>query len=264
MKRRLMKYGLYIVCWFLATDTMSQTRKCDFPGFESKDSSEALTQFSAIRHGILTGGSLDFLQTGQVNASARVFRLSIGEPGKFRLPVSVYTGVSANHFSSAGIDDNNASTLINPGAGILNIHIDGGERITGKETLTSLHANYQFGIRWISLYSQPANRQITFFNLITGAGLTFITGAWESDSESSPGIFWLNARGLYAYSPVSALKTLFPDAMAHHLLGCSGGMGIELSEALDIKLFYFHFLNNRQPEAFRRSFLQLSFNYSTR
>lgn len=259
-----MQYGLYILCWLLATDTMCQASNRDSILPERYDSNKAGTGPSANRPGILTGGSLDFVQTGQVNASTRVFRLYVGEPGKFWLPVSLYTGVSANHLSSRSIDDNNTHTLINPGTGTLNFHIDGTEKITGKDILTSLQASYQLGIRWVTLYSQPYNKHVTFFNLITGAGLTFITGVWEADGESHPGIFWVNARGLYAYSPLSTLKMFFPAPMAHHLLGCSGGMGIELSQVLNIKVFYFHFLNNRQLEAFRRSFLQLSFNYSSR
>jgi hypothetical protein len=260
-----MQYGLYIACWLFATDTMSQAANADSVASNNKDSNYAITRFAAIRPELLTAGCLDFLQTGQVNASARVFRLYVGEPGGFRLPVSVYTGVSANHFSNGIInEDNKAHTLINPGAGVFNIQTNGSEKITAKETVTSLRVNYQLGIRWVNLYSLAVDKQLTFFNLITGAGLTFITGVWETDSESSPGIFWLNARALYAYSPVSTLKMFFPMPVAHHLLGCSGGMGIELSQALNIKVFYFHFLNNRQIETFRRSFLQLSFNYSSR
>ena len=47
---------------------------------------------------IFTSGFIDIFNSGQVNASARFLRLNIGEPGKFSVPLSFYTGVSSNNF----------------------------------------------------------------------------------------------------------------------------------------------------------------------
>lgn len=259
-----MKRRVCILGWLLIIATMGRAQWFDSivdnairPGYD---------RIPVIPHSqLLSGGYFDVMQSGQVNAAARFFKLYIGEPGGFRVPVSVYTGVSANHFSGTIASDNDkALPLINPGAGILNVHVDGSNKVAVGRGVTSLQANYQLGLRWLNQYSVASGGNITFFNLITGAGLTFITGAWQASGENSPGFFWLNARGLYAYSPLSALKMFFPLPMRHHLLGCSGGMGIELSEMLQVKVFYFYFLNNRQTDAFRKSFLQLSVNYSSK
>ena len=50
---------------------------------------------------ILTSGFFDIVNNGQVNASARFIRLFIGEPGKFALPLSIYSGVSSNNFQTS-------------------------------------------------------------------------------------------------------------------------------------------------------------------
>lgn len=77
---------------------------------------------------LFNSGFLDFQNGGQMGASARVFRLFIGEPNGFMLPVSVYAGVSG-----AGIGNNpgagrNANpmimSIINPLSGSFNISID--------------------------------------------------------------------------------------------------------------------------------------------
>lgn len=53
-----------------------------------------------IKPEILTSGFIDIINNGQVNASARFIRLYIGEPGKFALPLSIYSGVSSNNFQN--------------------------------------------------------------------------------------------------------------------------------------------------------------------
>src|SRR5262245_48500277 len=88
---------------------------------------------------ILSGGFIDLIQTGQVNASARLFKLYIGERNKFQLPISIYTGVSANNFSRDQSESTIVSALINPVAGIFNMYIDGVNRIFGGDNkITSL------------------------------------------------------------------------------------------------------------------------------
>ena len=49
---------------------------------------------------IFTSGFIDIINTGQVNASARFIRLFIGEPGKFSIPMSLYSGVSSNNLQN--------------------------------------------------------------------------------------------------------------------------------------------------------------------
>src|SRR5688572_18589531 len=49
---------------------------------------------------IFTSGFIDIINNGQVNASARFVRLNVGEPGKFSVPLSFYSGVSTNNFQN--------------------------------------------------------------------------------------------------------------------------------------------------------------------
>src|SRR5882672_6953883 len=82
---------------------------------------------------LLSGGCIDIVQNGQMNASARLFRLYIGEPGKFQLPVSVYTGVSANNFSNNSGNDDMLLTLIDPTMGIFNLCLEGNSLLIGRK-----------------------------------------------------------------------------------------------------------------------------------
>ena len=214
---------------------------------------------------ILNGGFIDVAQNGQMNASARLFRLYIGEPGKFQVPISIFTGVSANSFSSNQQNQEFVLNLINPGTGLFNINFDGSHKIIGKkEAITALHAQYQAGFRLLSFYNRTIFNNITFFNTIAGLGMTFLTGAWERNKVNNLGLFWANFRALYSCNPAEILQSMLSSAALQNLLGYSVGMGIEISQSLNVKIFYFHFLNNRDIAAFTQPFLQLSFNYSIR
>ncbi len=78
---------------------------------------------------LFNSGFIDFQNSGQMNASARVFKIYIGEPKKFMLPVSVYSGVSGNNYNTGNTVSSKGSEqmllgLINPMSGAFNISID--------------------------------------------------------------------------------------------------------------------------------------------
>ena len=233
---------------------------------QSKDSVENVNQqknINPLKPEILKGGFIDIVQNGQMNASARLFRLYIGEPGKFQIPISLYTGVSANNFSYIRQNEEFILNLINPGTGIFNLSFDGTNKIIGnKEKITSLQIQYQAGLRFLTVYDKNLQKNITFCNGISGLGLTLVTGAWERNRLNKMGIFWLNLRSIFSKNPSTILSDYLAVQISSHLYGYSIGMGIEISQALNVKIFYFSFLNNRQIPAFTQPFFQLSFNYS--
>lgn len=251
-----MKTFLPVLCWLLPVMALSQARD----SFSTKSIIPDSTKIVAGPD-ILSGGFIDIVQSGQMSASARLFKLYIGEPGKFQLPFSIYTGVSANNFSANQFSDDIILSLISPGNGFFNMSVDGINRITGKG-ITSLQLQYQAGLRFLSFYSQLNSDKVIFFNFISGMGLTIVTGAWEKNKVNNLGSFWFNFRGLYSASPAYILNTFFTVPVQHNILGCSGGMGVEISRTLNVKIFSFHFLNNRHIPSFSQSHLQLSFNYS--
>ena len=213
---------------------------------------------------LLSGGFIDIVQNGQMNAAARLFRLYIGEPGKFQLPVSVYTGVSSNGFSGNFSLSDIALAFINPGAGILNICFEGVEKLIGKASATRMELLYLAGSRFLSVYNSLSFVSETFFSFVTGVGVNLITGAWEKDKAGNVGAFWLSVRGLCSSSQRSVFARLFSVPANPDCFGYSAGMGIDIMETLKLRTFYFQFLNNRNVPAFTKPFLQLSFNYSIR
>jgi hypothetical protein len=214
---------------------------------------------------ILSGGFIEVYNNGQMNASARLFRLYIGEPGKFQIPVSIFTGVSGNNFNSSQQAEELAIAIINPGAGTFSLNFDGNSKLAGKaQQYSSLHVLYHSGFRYLSVFNRNAFRSANFYNFISGLGLAFVTGAWERNRTSNMGYFWLSLRGIYSHSPPSIFRNFFTEPVDQNILGYAGGIGIEISRSLNVKANFFHILSNRDMEAFNRPVLQVSFNYSAR
>lgn len=212
---------------------------------------------------ILSGGFLDFVHSGQVHSSARIFRLYIGEPGKFQVPLSLFTGISTNHITNNSGNRDAAHLLLNPSTGIINLSFDAKNMLLGKKNRhTRFYLQYQTAFRFLNVFNNLSGKNKTFFNMINGTGLTFITGAWQNNRSENVGIFWINIRGLHAQSPKYLMDSLFSQPINNNMLGYSGGFGIEIDQTLNIKIFYFRFVNNQHMDEFTNPFFQLSFNYS--
>ncbi len=212
---------------------------------------------------ILTGGFIDIVQTGQMNASARLFKLYIGEPGSFQVPVSLYTGVSANSLGNSKSNEDFVHHLINPSAGIFNLSFDGNKKLFGKKgRVTSLQLQYAGSIRLLPAYNAVLLKNITLFNTNESLGLMFITGAWERNNANNLGVFWMNLRGICSISPAAQLAEIFKLPVRNTMFGYSLGMGIEINKAVNVKLLYYRYTTQLKPAPFLQPYFQASFNYA--
>ena len=78
---------------------------------------------------LFSSGFIDFIHSGQINASARLVKLYIGEEGKFVVPISFYGGVSNNNFQQqtptfSKSNDHLVTQYLNPLSGLINVSVD--------------------------------------------------------------------------------------------------------------------------------------------
>jgi hypothetical protein len=215
---------------------------------------------------LFNSGFIDFQNSGQMNASARVFKLFIGEPKKFMVPLSVYSGVSGNNpntsIGSARGSEQMILGLINPMSGVFNISTENTFRFNKKrESLTGLSAVYQLGEKMITGQQAITLKSFSFFSTYANTGLLFQTGAWEKDKEKNMGVFWLLLR-YHAIKISNSFEEIsgYPPRKGF-FKGYSIGVGIEINNVLNIKSYYYRYIN---PGAsiFDIPIFQLTFNYS--
>jgi hypothetical protein len=215
---------------------------------------------------LFNSGFIDFQNSGQMNASARVFKIYIGEPKKFMLPLSVYSGVSGNNYNtnaaSASSGQQMVLGLINPLSGVFNFSTDNTFRFGKKiKSLTGISFLYQLGEKMITAQQAFTYKTFNFFSTYANSGLLFQTGAWEKDKEKNMGVFWI----LLRYHLVRTSNTFYklsgypPDNKMFR--GYSIGMGIEINNVLNIKSYYYRYINPG-ADIFDIPIFQLTFNYS--
>jgi len=236
---------------------------------------------------IFTTGFIDVMNSGQVNASARFIRLFIGEPGKFAIPLSLYSGVSANNFQNQQYNSGQKSNeqlfnnFINPLSGLVNLSIDGirilkkTEKVTKSgllyhfgEKVTKSGLLYHFGEKVLTGYktglitNPQTGKPVNFLNSFATLGLYFQTGAWERSNNKNVGVFWLSYRYISCYTNPSQIKEFLPDITTNGIYHgyCIGG-GIEINNVVNIKVPYYKY--NKQPEIdYSQPVYQFTFNYS--
>lgn len=213
--------------------------------------------------GLMRGGFFDLAQNGQINASARIITFYLGDPERFNLPVSVYSGISANNFSLNQRNEDLVLNLANPNTGIINLGTDGKVSLLGRSSSTSrLMMQYQASIRYLSIYNAFILRNVSFVASSFSTGLTLLTGAWIRSSE--PGFFWLRGNLIYSHSPNYPLRLLMMDSVSRNTLALGVGLGLEIRDQLNLKLHRFNFLNNLGHEDFSYPFVQVSLSYGIR
>lgn len=278
-----MKYLLPILLWICPCLAVGQAKEVS--SISKKDttkpfSNQVQTYKPALPAGkpeILSSGFIDIVNNGQVNASARFIRLFIGEPGKVAIPLSVYSGVSANSFQSQQSptgqrsNDHLVNQFINPLSGLANISVDGVLfSKKKKDKLTKAGFMYHGGFRVLTGYrtgpvtNPTTGKPLNFFNSFASSGFYFQTGAWERNNSKNMGVFWLAARYIACKSSDKQLKEIMQDIQTNgYYHGWSFGWGVEINNLVNIKVVYYKYVKKPEIE-YSLPIYQFSFQYSAK
>lgn len=262
--------------WISNTTVYSQPYQADSAkSFQTE--SKAIIPKRMQKPELFTSGFIDIVNNGQFNASARLIRLFIGEQGKFALPVSFYSGVSANNFQSISgsfgqprSNEQLINQFINPLSGMMNISTEDILFLGKGDQITRFAFIYHFGERVMTgfragQYPDPlAGRPVNFLNSFATIGLYFQTGAWDRQNSANEGICWMAARYHLCYSKASQLAGFLPGVETNGVYtGYSAGFGIDITHFVNLKLIYYKYL--KEPELdYSMPIYQFSFNYAVR
>lgn len=223
----------------------------------------------------LSAGMMEVGQGGQLQAAARVVRLFIGEPGKWQLPLSLYSGVAQPGVGAMGSPGSLARSnesitwqLYSAWSGLINLGFEGQRRGLNWGAQSGLRFVFQFGERILSEYRMDApsdsltGKQQLLWNHYLLTGWVVHTGAWERSDPRNLGRGWVMFRGHLHYSSPDDLRWLFPIS---RLRGVYGGgslaVGIEVSRVVHVRaVVCWPWL---RPEwSVPRSLTQFSFQYN--
>ena len=222
---------------------------------------------------IFTSGFIDIINNGQVNASARFIRLYVGEPGKFSIPLSLYSGVSSNSFQNpTNIQRSNdalVTNFINPLSGLANVSIDGvaffnnkSQKVTKAGLLYHTGERILTGIRTGPITDPTTGKPVNFLNSFASLGLYFQTGAWDRNNSKNVGVSWFALRYIGCYTNPNQLKEFLPAIKTNGVYhGYSIAWGVEINGFVNIKVVYYKYV--KKPEIqYYLPIYQFSFNYT--
>ena len=228
---------------------------------------------SSLKPEIFSSGFIDIINSGQINASARLVKLYLGEVGKFSIPISFYGGVSNNNFqqqTSTFIKSNDhlVTQYLNPLSGLINVSIDDTKYFSNTEKITKAGFIYRVGERVLNgvrigeIGDPRTGKSTTFLNSFGCGGLIFQTGAWEKTNSKNVGIFWSAFRYHLCYTNPKNIKEFLPTIETTGLYtGYSAGFGIEIDKVVNIKAIYYKYFKAPEIE-YGLPIYQFSFNYS--
>jgi hypothetical protein len=268
-----MKPLLSILFWLWHYLAIAQTKEVS--SLQKRDSVKVTpNQLPSYKPEIFTSGFIDIINSGQVNASARFIRLYIGEPGKFSVPLSLYSGVSSNNFQntqsySQRSNDALVTNFINPLSGLANISVDGviffnkkPKKVTRTGILYHTGERILTGIRTGPVTDPATGKPINFLNSFGSLGLYFQTGAWERSNAKNVGVFWFASRYIGCYTNPNQLQDILPGIKTNGLYhGYSLAWGVEINNLVNIKVVYYKYI--KKPEInYYLPIYQFSFNYT--
>lgn len=222
-----------------------------------------------------TDGLLEVMSNGQVNAAARFIRLNIGEAGKFVIPISLYSSVSANHFRDQWnpVDQRSnehlAYAFLNPLSGWLSVSTEGMVQLNRERSITRVGFLYFICGRMLSAFrvGDPADPRtgspVNFLNNFLSAGFIFQTGAWTlpRQARAEEGTFWTAVEVHTAYSHPDVLKKVLQEARPRGMYaGYSIGMGITINGSIRVKVVYHHYTHPPEIE-YAKPIYQLALNF---
>lgn len=272
-----MKYILSILLWLSPLFACAQVKDSSYKTANRNTTLQSVKKIidsKDYKPEIFTSGFIDIINSGQLNASARFIRLYIGEPGKFAVPLSLYSGVSSNNFKTAhsSLQRNNdelVTNFINPLSGLANISIEGLILFKKRsEKVTKAGFLYHFGERVLTgVRIGPPNypttgKPVNFLNSFASTGLYFQTGAWERNNSKNVGVSWFAIRLIGCYTNASQIKEFLSSIKTNGVYtGYSLAWGVEITKLVNIKVVYYKY--TKKPEIdYSLPIYQFSFNYT--
>ena len=231
---------------------------------------------TAHKPGVFTNGFIDVMNSGQVNASARFLKIYLGEPGKISIPLSIYSGVSANNFRTQGVsfgqstNDHLYAAFINPLSGIMNISADGIVFLKLGNQFSRVGFPFHFGERVLTGFRMgtvagpQTARPVNFLNTFATTGLYFQTGAWEKNTARNIGLCWLVLTVHGCYTHPNMLRSFLPVLESNGIYtGYSVGFGVHINNLLNLRIVYYKYTKPPEIE-YSLPVYQFTFNYSFR
>lgn len=213
---------------------------------------------------LFTSGFINYVSGGNIQASANLLRLNIGNQNKFYIPFYIYAGITGNGLADVDKKTTTINTLLNPVSGTLNLSLNGLQLIGMRTGYTNWKLAYQLGARMSAANDALSSKDFTFYNTFANLGLFVQTQAWKNNAPDKIGMFFLQAKGIGMYTQKANLQRIFGDTKLdnHYLVGFAVDAGIEIDKMLAMKFGVYKYTNRHINSVLNNPVVSFGMNYS--
>ncbi len=216
---------------------------------------------------ILGKSFFDIFTNGNLQGTAQLLKINIGEPDGFNVPIFFLAGASGNGFSleSDKKNENTISNLLNPIGGLFNGTWMGFYPFhTSKSGITSLKVSVQISTKLLTADDSVSNDSEFLLSGYGNLGVFFQTGAWESTDKNNIGVFWIQAKAAASvFFSGGDLKNIFGSALeSKNFIGYSVDGGLAINKRINLKFGIYQYVNNQSLEILKKPVWKFSFDYN--
>lgn len=194
-----------------------------------------------------SGGNVDFIAGGLMQATTRVMRINIGVPDSFYMPFYLMLGAVAEVNQSAAQQiDQTASQLLSANGGYLNMGLHGTHPISDNKPGdgTGFSWTYQLGAKQI-IGEDPNGSNVNLLSGVGNLGLMFQTKAWTPEKPENIGMAWIQCSFASTLSDKEKIRQLYGPDTDPFFYGLQAEAGIEIANYVNLHAGYYRYFNNQ-------------------
>jgi hypothetical protein len=259
-----------VIMFFFCLNTYSQMIDVDYSRHKTIQKNVIYDTLGKDKAGdkleVLGRSFVDLFSNGNMQGTAQILKINIGEPKGFYIPFYLLVGASGDGIGSQKKNENTVSNLLNPVGGLLNGTFNGRNNLyASKSGITSLKLSYQISGKLINAQDSITGSSKLFGTGYGNFGLFFQTGAWEDYGEkNNMGVFWLQAKTIASLAFDNAtIKEIFGNNISsNYFLGYAIDLGLEINNRVNLKAGLYQYLNNQEIELVKKPVFKLSLDYN--
>lgn len=246
----------------LAMKSTAQIIEPDYRPHGSRQAFAAADSAGAVQ--ILKSGTIDFQTDGNVQASAQLLKINIGEKDGFYIPFYFYTGAAGSAFGTDKFNQAAMTNLLNPVGGTFNLSFNGLNPIYKTGKYTSLQVSYQLGGRMVNARDSLKQQNLNTISGLANAGLYFQTGAWGDADPANMGLFFVQVKAIGTFSSAGDLQKVLNDYHFSHsyLLGYSLDAGLSIHNVVNARIGVYQYTTSTASALLKDPVVKLSLDYS--
>ena len=190
---------------------------------------------------VLNAGLLDIGVRGELQSTAQILKIRIGEPKGFNIPFYLLTGTASGDLGDAETNKSTLFQLLDPVGGVVSANLVGTSNLWhSKSGITQFRLAYTGSGRVVTGRHGVTGDSRGAANLYLATGIFFQTGAWEGDDGyDGGGVFWSEVD--YAASFISAddLRAFFGNDAGTSPSGVRATLGLKIKGKVNVKFALF-------------------------